>query len=401
MQSCETAPLVAIACGGTGGHLFPGLAVAELLRQSGCAVQLWISSKEVDHEGVAAAPAGMQVIRLPAVGFQRGNPLGFVLGLGKSLRRARLEFRRQPPCAVLAMGGFTSAAPIWTARQRGIPSFLHESNSVPGKANRWLAPWVDQAFISFPAAAQRLRCRNIVRTGTPVRTAIRTMDTAACRRSFGFDADRPVLLIAGGSQGAGAINQLLVSSLGLLSSRFPRLQFLHLTGPKDFDKVRSACQALGGTAVVRAFQSDMAAALGAASAAVSRAGASSLAEFAAAHLPAVLVPYPAAADNHQFLNARAFVESGAALLLEQDAATPGLLAGSIEKIIEPSGFRESMRSALSQWDHPDAAQQIVTRILAAIRQRDSSIAPAVPVAADSSTATEQATRSQVRTLAAA
>lgn len=400
MQSSETAPLVAIACGGTGGHLFPGLAVAGLLVGSGCAVQLLISSKEVDREGVRSAP-GMQVIPLPAIGLKRGNPAGFLLGLWKSHRVVRSEFHRRCPAAVLAMGGFTSVAPIWVARSRRIPAFVHESNSIPGRANRWLATRVDQVFVGFPSAARQLHGRHITHTGTPVRPAIRATDPAACRRSLGFDPDRPLLLVVGGSQGAGAINDLLVSSLRLLRSRLPGLQFLHLTGPRDFEKVREAYRSLEMAAVVRPFFAEMETALGGATAAVSRAGASSLAEFAAARLPAVLIPYPAAADNHQFFNARALVESGAALMLEQSRATSELLAAAIAEVVSSPGRRESICSALSQWDHPDAAQKIVTRILSTIRERGGSATSFVRVPEHPSSESGNAARSADQPLAVA
>src|SRR5438034_2074135 len=151
------------------------------------------------------------------------------------------------------------------------------------------------------------------------------MDAASCRVNLGLDADRPVLLVMGGSQGASAVNHLVSQSLALLSTQSPDLQFLHLTGAGDFKKVGDAYAARKMKAVVRPFLTEMELALGAATVAVSRAGASSLAEMAAMQLPAVLIPYPAAADNHQFYNAKAFADAGAALLLEQTTATASQL----------------------------------------------------------------------------
>ncbi len=135
---------VAIACGGTGGHLFPGLAVAEELKQHGCAVTLLISPKEVDQQAVKSA-TGLKIATLPAVGLSEGKRLAFARGFLRSFRGSRKLFRAEPPEAVLAMGGFTSAAPLLVGRMLGAPVFLHESNTIPGRANRWLSRLVYQA----------------------------------------------------------------------------------------------------------------------------------------------------------------------------------------------------------------------------------------------------------------
>src|SRR5437762_9205024 len=166
MHSAPTAPLVAIACGGTGGHLFPGLAVAEVLARSGCAISLLVSPKEVDQQAVRSA-AGMQVLTLPAVGLVDGQIGRFVRGFWQSYRAAKQWFKARPPQAVLAMGGFTGAAPILAGSGVGAATFFHEANSIPGRANRWLAPFVDAAFTGFPSAARRVRCRTAKTTGTP------------------------------------------------------------------------------------------------------------------------------------------------------------------------------------------------------------------------------------------
>jgi len=362
MQSAPTVPLVAIACGGSGGHLFPGLAVAEVLRRSGCAISLLISAKEVDQQAVQSA-AGMEVLTLPAVGLVDGQLGPFVRGLWQSYRAAKQRFKTRPPQAVLAMGGFTSAPPIMAGNGVGAATFFHEANSIPGRANRWLAPFVDAAFIGFPSAARRLHCQTVKTTGTPVRRQFHSMDAAACRANLGLDADRPVLLVMGGSQGASAVNHLISQSLALLSAQSPDLQFLHLTGASDFNKVCDAYAAHKIKAVVRPFLAEMELALGAATVAISRAGASSLAEMAAMRVPVVLIPYPSAADNHQFYNAWAFVESGAARMLEQEKATPELLAEMVKGLMEKPDLRAGMKEALAKWHPSDAAGQIAAQIL--------------------------------------
>src|SRR5262249_12389814 len=182
----DSQPFVAIACGGTGGHLFPGLAVGEELVRRGCAALLLVSPKEVDQQAVQSM-LGLEVATLPAVASGRGRFVGFIAGFWKSFRVAQQLFRKRPPQAVLAMGGFTSAPPVLAGKACGAVTFLHESNTIPGKANRWLAHVVDQAFVGFPSAAGKLHQPNVVATGTPVRPQFQPADPASSRLALGLD----------------------------------------------------------------------------------------------------------------------------------------------------------------------------------------------------------------------
>lgn len=352
---------VAIACGGTGGHLFPGLAVAQELSQEGCDITLCVSPKEVDQQGVRGI-IGMDVLTLPVVGLQGGNLLKFLMATLRSRREARRHFAAKRPHAVLAMGGFTSTAPALAGRSLGAVGFLHESNYVPGRANRLLAHFVDECFVGFPESVCRLWNPRVSHTGTPVRPCIEPQETSACRMGLGMNPDKPVLLIMGGSQGASGLNELILSALPAMSSGMPDLQFLHLSGERDFTMVRNAHAPLGRRSVVRAFFSEMEFALGAATLAVSRSGASTMAELAAMQLPSILVPFPQAADNHQYFNAFAFASSGAAMLLEQKTQ-PSLFAQETLKLATNPVRRDSMAQALRRWHVPDAARRIAQRIL--------------------------------------
>ncbi len=362
-SSAQKNPFVAIACGGTGGHLFPGLAVAVQLKQRGCDVALLISPKDVDQQAVKAA-SGMGVFTLPAVGLQNKNYFSFAASFVKSLLAARQMFRRRKPDAVLAMGGFTSAPPIFAARAFGAKTFLHESNTIPGKANRFLARFVDLAFVGFPETAARLKARKVLTTGTPVRPQFSPLAGSGrnlAASALGLDPDRPVILVVGGSQGASGLNMMVLSALPLLAGK--NWQWLHLTGTNDFEKVKTAYAAQGVSAVVKPFLAEMDLALGVAAAAVSRAGASSLAELAALRLPALLVPFPAAADNHQFFNARIYALSGAARLLEQKDSTPEKVAAILVELVEDHSARAKMDAALELWHAPQSAEQIAVNIL--------------------------------------
>ena len=359
---------MAIACGGTGGHLFPGLAVAEHLRARGCRVTLVISPKEVDQQGVKAA-AGMEILTLPAVGLNRGGELAFLQGFLRSYRAAKRSFLPDPPAGALAMGGFTSAPPILAAKRLGALSFLHESNSIPGRANRWLSWVVERAFVGFPSAPRRLHTRQVTVSGTPVRSQFQPRSAADCRAALGLDPARPVVLVMGGSQGAAGINSLVAKSLPLLRGDSRRWQWFHLAGGDQVDATRRAYADASVDAVVHPFFAAMELALGAATVAISRAGASSLAELAALRVPAVLIPYPTATDNHQWHNAHAFESVGAARLLEQKTATPEKLIACLDELVTGNQARERMKTALAPWHTPGAASDIAEAILDACARR--------------------------------
>lgn len=361
----SSAPTIAIACGGTGGHLFPGLAVADQLVKRGCAVTLLVSPKEVDQQAVKMAQ-GMKVVTLPAVGLQNRNYLSFGCSFLKSSLAARKAFKGAGPAGALAMGGFTSAPPIFAAKKLGARTFLHESNTIPGRANRWLSRFVNECFVGFPQTAPRLRNSSVTVTGTPVRPQFQLRDPVVCRTALGLEPASPTILVMGGSQGASGINDLLLKALPLLTADRRQLQFFHLSGPSDAEKVRQAYSAVGVRAVVHSFFAEMELALGAATVAVSRSGASSLAELAAVRVPSVLIPFPAATDNHQFFNAKAFEETGAACLLEQKVATPEALCRLIVELADDSAARERAQAALAKWHAPQAAEQIAETMLKAI-----------------------------------
>lgn len=357
--------VVYIACGGTGGHLYPGMAVAGELQDEGCDVTLLISPKEVDQSAARSNPH-LQFATLPAIGLVSMNLPGFLKGFWRSYRAAQALFQAKPPRAVVAMGGFTSAPPVLAARKYGATSYLHEANSIPGRANRWLAPWVNEIFVHFPATSMRFRGRHVTVSGMPVRPQFQPMDAESCRVTLGLNARLPVLLVMGGSQGASAINDLMVRAIPQLVRRFPELQFLHLTGPKDEGRIKAVYEAYKCRSVVRPFLTEMELAMNAATAALSRAGASSLAELAALQLPAVLVPYPIAADNHQFHNAMQFVETGAARMMGQSIATPELLADALETLLLDETVRQPMRQALGRWHKPQAAREVAGRVWSAM-----------------------------------
>jgi UDP-N-acetylglucosamine--N-acetylmuramyl-(pentapeptide) pyrophosphoryl-undecaprenol N-acetylglucosamine transferase len=362
---------VAIACGGTGGHLFPGMAVAGKLVERGCAVTLLTSTKEIDRLACRDV-TGVEVVALPAVGLVRGGAMAFVRGFARAYRQSRACFWTRAPQIALAMGGFTSAAPILAAKRLGARTFLHESNAIPGRANGWLSWVVNEAFVGFESARARLHTRDVVVTGTPVRPQFQPRDAGECRRVFGLDPERPVLLVMGGSQGAAAINRLARAALPLIRAAVHELQYLHLSGGEDLEALQAEYQSQGARATVLAFCDQMHLALGAATIAVSRAGASSLAELAAMQVPALLVPYPAATDNHQLWNARAYEKTGAAQTIKEKEATPDALLKVLVPLLREQTLQTPMRMALARWHRASAAEEIATAMLARAQRAEAS-----------------------------
>ncbi|MBI3877739.1 MAG: UDP-N-acetylglucosamine--N-acetylmuramyl-(pentapeptide) pyrophosphoryl-undecaprenol N-acetylglucosamine transferase [Verrucomicrobia bacterium] len=356
---------VAIACGGTGGHLFPGIAVAAELRARGADSALLISQKEVDQQAAGTAPE-LEAVPLPAVGFNWRHPFRFLSSANKSYRAAKEFFSKRPPQAVLAMGGFTSVPAVFAGKKFGAKIFLHESNAIPGRANRWLAHVADEAFVGYESATLSLPLRRVTLTGTPVREQFHRQDAASCLIALGLDPKRPMLLVMGGSHGARGVNDFVLAALPELIARVPDLQFLHLTGAGEDMKVRDACAKLNLRAVVKPFLTEMELAMSAATVAVSRAGASTIAEIAAMRLPAVLVPYPHATDNHQWFNGRAVERSGAARMLWTHHDRPEDLVRLVTELLTQPAARDEMSTALARWHHPDAAARIAGRILAVI-----------------------------------
>jgi len=322
-----------IACGGTGGHLFPGIAVAEVLRDRGHEVMLLVSEKEIDTLALSGG-ASFRFEKLPTVGLPSPfSPaiLGFIRRFGASLSLCRSIYRKFKPQVVLGMGGFTSTAPVLAGRMRGVSTFIHESNAVPGKANRLTARMVRAVLLGFKECAPFFPKARTEVTGTPIRTELKRLDRHVARQRLGLREDLTTLLVMGGSQGASGINQAIIKSLPSLQD--VPLQVIHLSGGRDERLVADNYRRENIPAFVAAFHHRMEEVYSAADLIVARAGAASLAEFAAFSLPGILIPFPYAADDHQSRNAEIFARAEAAILLKESELSGELLAGKIKELI--------------------------------------------------------------------
>ena len=354
---------VVIAGGGTGGHLFPGIAVArELLARD--------SSAAISFAGTAS---GIEAVVVPREGFaldlirsgglkgksvaQRARGAVLVpLGLIDAWRI--ISARR--PALVIGVGGYSSGPVVLVAALRGIPTMLLEQNAVPGLTNRILARYVRAAAVSFESTRPFFGSKAFV-SGNPVRPEF--LAAAGPHKESGRDAATTRVLVFGGSQGAHAINMAMVEAAAELAAHGPHLRITHQTGERDVDMVRAAYRTARLDAAVEPFLHDMGRHLGDADLIVCRAGATTLAEVTAAGKAAVLIPLPTATDDHQRKNAEALTSVGAADLLLQRELTGHALAGRILALARDPIRRDRMAAAARALARPDAARLIVDRAL--------------------------------------
>jgi UDP-N-acetylglucosamine--N-acetylmuramyl-(pentapeptide) pyrophosphoryl-undecaprenol N-acetylglucosamine transferase len=356
---------ILIACGGTGGHLFPGIAVGEALRARGHEVLLLISEKKVDAE--ASAKYGhLNFETVPAVAKPptlSPRMLPFLWKTWGSIRHCRRIIREFGADAVLGMGGFTSLPPVYAGHKMGLKTFVHDSNARPGRANVMTSRFCTRVFLGLDAARPFFEGRDSVTTGTPVRPEILNLperDEAA--RLFGLDPEKTTILVTGGSQGARRLNELCAEAAGKLP---PDIQVLHIAGALDFDRVSGIA---GGRShhKVLGFCDQMPAALAIADLVIARSGASSLTEISVSGHPSILVPYPYAADDHQTRNAEVFASAGAAKLVQESELDAEKLAALAASILQDLPAYKRMAKAARDLAVPDAAERVCDAIEATL-----------------------------------
>lgn len=316
---------VMIMAGGTGGHIFPALAVAKRLQSLGCEV-FWLGSAQ-GLEARLVPEHGFELETLAVTGLRSSGivrKLKAPLQITKAVVQATTIIRRRRPHVAVGMGGFASGPGGIAAWTLQVPLVIHEQNKIPGLTNRWLARLARRVFQAFPSTFPPQL--NAVTCGNPVRTEIASLPAPELRWAERTGPMR--LLILGGSQGASALNQVVPEALSLLPAEV-RPQVTHQTGSKDLEATQAAYLKHGIVAEVTAFIRDMAGTYAWADLAIARAGALTLAELAAAGLGALLVPFPHAVDDHQTHNAAWLVDAGAAQLLPQQHLTAQSLAATL------------------------------------------------------------------------
>jgi UDP-N-acetylglucosamine--N-acetylmuramyl-(pentapeptide) pyrophosphoryl-undecaprenol N-acetylglucosamine transferase len=358
---------ILIACGGTGGHLFPGIAVAEAMLARGHEVMLLISEKKVDSEA-SAKYKHLTFKTMPAVAKPptlSPRMLPFLWKMWGSIRHCKKVIRDFKADAVLGMGGFTSLPPVYAGHKMGLKTFVHDSNARPGRANVLTSRFCTQVFIGLEPAKAFFPKRETVMTGTPVRPEIinlPSLEDAAAK--FGLEVGRPTIVVTGGSQGAKRLNELCAQAAANLPAQ---TQVLHIAGALDFQRVSEITQGREGYKVL-GFCDQMPSAYAVADLVIARSGASSLTEISIAGHPSILVPFPYAADDHQTRNAEVFANAGAAVLVQERDLDAEKLAELTTSILQDLPTYKRMAKAARALAVPDAADRVCAAIEATLTQ---------------------------------
>jgi UDP-N-acetylglucosamine--N-acetylmuramyl-(pentapeptide) pyrophosphoryl-undecaprenol N-acetylglucosamine transferase len=362
---------VIFAGGGTGGHLYPGFALAHALQQARTGIRcLFVGSeRSIESSLFASQPFPRLSIPIEPLAAMRRQPFRFLVGNTRALWAARELLLQEHPQLVVGLGGYVSVPCVWWASRQKIPTALIEQNAIPGRATRWLAAKASLIAATFEEVTQSLPAKSsVMLLGTPVRDSIQRLYRQPVPQGEGplIDHQQPLrLLVLGGSQGAESLNDVVLAWLRT-SEYAAQLQVTHQTGTKDHQRMLAAYSQSSLSVIAKPFIEDMAGAYAAHDLVISRAGATTLAELAIVGLPAVLLPYPHAADQHQRANAKAVEQQGAAIMVEHHyrvQQTAEKLARAIHPLLANRHSLTSMAVAQRNRAYPDATPAIAERLL--------------------------------------
>lgn len=356
---------VIISGGGTGGHIYPAIAIANELKVMDPATEILFVGAEGKMEMEKVPRAGYPILGLPVVGIKRELTLAnlaFPLKLGRSLLRAQQIIRDFQPDAAVGVGGYASGPLLLAASLKGIPTLIQEQNSYAGLTNKALARWAERICVAYPGMEAFFPAEKIKLTGNPVRSDIQFADqqVEAGRKLFALEDNRPTLLVIGGSQGARTLNESM--EIGLKRFVDAGVQVIWQTGPTFIERARTAVSAVGSP-LLKAYDFiyDMDKAYAVADGVVSRAGALSVSELCLVGRPAILVPFPAAAEDHQTKNAMSLVNRDAALLIRDHDARQELVTAALNLLDNPVQ-RQQLSAQIRTFAKPNAAREIAEEV---------------------------------------
>ncbi len=361
---------VIISGGGTGGHIFPAVAIANEIKRREPGAEILFVGAEGRMEMEKVPKAGYNIVGLPVQGFQRRltfKNLVFFFKLFASLNKAGKIVKDFAPDIVVGTGGFASGPVIYKATKKGIPALIQEQNSLPGVTNKILGKKVQKVCVAYEEAKKYFPADKVVLTGNPIRREIINLPVGKEKENkeyFGFNPGKPLLLVVGGSLGALAINRAIHSAVDKFVDA--GIQVLWQTGVSYYEKVENKEELKKQGIVTEKFIYEMDKAYSAADYIVSRAGAMSISELAVVGKPAVLVPSPYVAENHQYKNAMALVSRGAALLVENDKAVEEL-ASVVISLNSDKELQHSLAENIKQFAKPDATERITDEIFKLIK----------------------------------
>lgn len=365
-----------ITGGGTGGHLYPALAVAGLLRERDPDGEILFVGTGDGLEAAAVPARGFAFRPVAAPRWPRRlslQALAFAPSLLRGYRQSLAVIREWRPQAVFATGGYVSVPLALAAARLSVPLFIHEQNAVPGLANRLLSRWASAVFLTFPSRdGKPCRGARVIHSGLPIRREILGVARAGGLAYFGLDPGLPTVLVTGGSRGARRLNEVMLDVYGALAGEEHRpLQFVHLTGRAGYDLFCKQMADKGinadkvGKIVIRPYLEEMEYGLAAADLMISRAGAATIAELTALGIPAILIPYPYAAGDHQRRNALFLVDKQAAVMITEPALAPDVLLEQVRRLLGDDARLRAMSRAARSFGRPQAGEIITRAILKA------------------------------------
>jgi UDP-N-acetylglucosamine--N-acetylmuramyl-(pentapeptide) pyrophosphoryl-undecaprenol N-acetylglucosamine transferase len=355
---------VLIAGGGTGGHLFPALAIAEELRRQVPDAEILFLGGDRGLEGRIVPQEGFDLTTVPIRGWSRKlnwQTMAFPWFLLRGMWRSFMVLRRFRPGVVVGTGGYVSGPAVLLAALMGIPALIQEQNSLPGTTTRMLSSRVDQVHLSFPQSRSFFRRKDHLRvSGNPLRRGLNQVDRAKAAAAWDLDPGRKTVLVMGGSQGAHSINMAVAQGFDRLVAE--DIQLIWQTGKQDFDQICRQFAERGPKTVIVGFIQNMGYAYGAADVVVCRAGATTVAEIAACGLPAILVPYPFATADHQRINAQALLRSGAAEMVCNHELGHNRLIPVLLALLRDDRRLREMAERSRELGRPEAAKAVARAI---------------------------------------
>ena len=356
--------------GGTGGHLFPGISLAQamMLADPGCEVLFIGTERKIDK--TALSNLGFATRSIKSQGIKGKSFFAVLKALFQqplALWEAAGIIRRFKPDLVFGVGGYVTGPVILAARLLGVTTCIHEQNSIPGLANKLLGYIANKIFVSLPGSEKYFPASKTILSGNPVRNTILKVSREAKPES---GQESSTLLILGGSQGARRLNSLMLEAAeNILSKISPPPFIIHQTGGHDKDHVQRKYVGLGLNARVQDFFSDMAEIYSQADLIISRAGATTLAELTVFHKPVILIPFPFAADNHQEINGQYLVEAGAGLMFRQADLTGDKLGMEIKRVLEDKKLLTEMAENSGKVARPEATDTIINVCMELLKNR--------------------------------
>lgn len=366
---------IILAGGGTGGHIYPAIAIAEGLNKNFPNADILFIGTDRGLEKELVTKAGFPLKTIRVKGFRRKLSFDTLVSI-KELAHGALDslnlIKREKPALVIGTGGYVAGPVLFFASIMGVPSVIHEQNVTPGVTNKILSRFVDRIFISFPDSVKYFPKGKTFLVGNPVRKEISKGDRQSALKRFGLSPDIPVVLCFGGSQGSARINEAICHIIASIKDT-ARFQLIHITGKNHYDKIKSILANKGidvdrlGHIIVRPYIYEMQDAYAAADLVISRAGALSISELSVCGKPAILIPLPTAANHHQDYNAKFMEKNGAAVVLVEEKLSGESLLNTIENIIFDKHLLYKMSIASRNLAREDAVEIILTEILKLVK----------------------------------